>query len=120
MEDNAGCVALAHGQKDTAKSNHFKRTQAYVEGLASRGILWLDDVPGKYNPADLFTKSVEPAHHFCTLRDVLMGVVPELHMSRGFQDLLNNRDDPNANALLRATRDWQAGRLTPAKRILFR
>jgi hypothetical protein len=55
MEDNAGCVALAHGQKDTAKSNHFKRTQAYVEGLASRGVLWLDDVPGKYNPADLFT-----------------------------------------------------------------
>ena len=91
-----------------------------MEGLASRGILWLDDVPGKYNPADLFTKNVEPAHHFCTLRDILMGVVPELHVSRGFQELLNHQDAPDANALLRATRDWQAGLLTPAKSAMFR
>jgi hypothetical protein len=49
-----------------------------------------------------------------------MGVVPELHVSRGFQELLNNQDASDANALLRATRDWQAGTLASAKYVSFR
>ena len=84
MEDNAGCVALAHGQKDTAKSNHFKRTQAYVEGLVGRGVMWLDDVPGFHNPADIFTKgpsSSLPVHRFQALRDIVMGRRPELYVA---------------------------------------
>ena len=91
MEDNAGCVALASGQKDTAKSNHFKRTTKYVECLVNRGVIWLDDVPGRYNPADIFTKgpsSSLPVCRYEELRDIVMGRVPRLHLSDGAAKLL--------------------------------
>ena len=105
MEDNAGCVALAHGQKDTAKSNHFKRTQAYVECLAGRGVMWLDDVPGMHNPADIFTKGPSaslPVHRFKALRDVVMGLQPELYLGK-------DAGGRSSNVLCQQVRDWQAG-----------
>ena len=109
MEDNAGCVALAHGQKDTAKSNHFKRTQAYVEGVVGSGVMWLDDVPGEHNPADIFTKVVEPSRQFRKLRDIVMGADPNLHVSKGVMDVMVKGVDDveNANALLSQVREWQ-------------
>ena len=109
MEDNAGCVALAHGQKDTAKSNHFKRTQAYVECLVGRGVMWLDDVPGMYNPADIFTKgpsSSLPVKRFGELRDVVMGRYPFLFESSGAAEYLR-QGQQSANALLTQVRQWQ-------------
>jgi len=112
MEDNAGCVALAHGQKDTARSNHFKRTQAYVEGLVGRGVMWLDDVPGFHNPADIFTKGPSgslPVHRFKKLRDMVMGVVPEMYVSAGMKKLMRGVDT-GANVLLGQVRDIQRGR----------
>ena len=109
MEDNAGCVALAHGQKDTAKSNHFKRTQAYVECLVGRGVMWLDDVPGMYNPADIFTKgpsSSLPVKRFGELRDVVMGRYPFLFESSGAAEYLK-QGRQSANELLTQVRQWQ-------------
>jgi len=109
MEDNTGCVYLAHGMKDTAKSNHFKRSQAYVEDTVGRGVLWLDDVAGTDNPADIFTKSVEPSRQFIKLRDITMGVNPELHLSRGVQEMLGGQGvDGGANTLLSSVREWLA------------
>ena len=111
MEDNTGCVYLAHGMKDTAKSNHFKRSQAYVEDTVARGVMWLDDVAGAENPADIFTKSVEPSKQFEKLRDVTMGVMPELHLSRGVQEILGGvlGHEAGTNSLITNVRDWLAG-----------
>ena len=109
MEDNSGCIALAHGQKDTAKSNHFKRTQAYVESLVGRGVMWLDDVPGAYNPADIFTKAPSSSltgQKFCELRDITMGVTPKLYISAGLGERMMQSSD-NANLLLERMRNWQ-------------
>ena len=110
MEDNTGCVYLAHGMKDTAKSNHFKRSQGYVEDTISRGVMWLDDVAGTENPADIFTKAVEPSRQFIKLRDIAMGVVPELHLSRGVTEMLGGVavDAAGANGLVANVRDWLA------------
>ena len=109
MEDNSGCVALAHGQKDTSKSNHFKRTQAYVEGLVGRGVMWLDDVPGVFNPADIFTKppsSSLSGGKFCQLRDIVMGAMPELYVSPGVNEKLR-RGLAGPNDLLVRMKSWQ-------------
>ena len=110
MEDNSGCVALAHGSKDTAKSNHFRRTQSYVEDLVSRGILWLDDVPGIHNPSDIFTKPVEPTAQFCYLRDIIMGRTPVPYVSVGVEAVLNGDESFRGNELLQSVRNWQDGK----------
>jgi len=103
MEDNSGCVALAHGQKDTALSAHYKRAQTYVQGEVERGSIWLDDVEGIHNPSDIFTKSVEPANQFAYLRDVIMGIRPELYLSKGVKELLRDGETNEANKLLSQT-----------------
>lgn len=110
LEDNTGCAQLAHGAKDTAKSNHFKRAVAYVEDNVSRGVLWLDDVDGSENPADIFTKdTVGSALHFGKLRDIVMGVNPELHLSRGVQEMLTGSGtDAGVNSLVHNVREWLA------------
>jgi len=41
--------------------------------------MWLDDVPGEHNPADIFTKGVEPSRQFRKLRDIVMGADPNLN-----------------------------------------
>ena len=100
MEDNSGCVALAHGQKDTARSSHYRRALAQVVGEVARGSMWLDDVEGIHNPADIFTKSVEPSAHFGYLRDVVMGINPTLYLSVGVKELLSTGDTDQGNKLL--------------------
>ena len=63
------------------------------------------------NPADIFTKSVEPSKQFEKLRDVTMGVMPELHLSRGVQEILGGvlGHEAGTNSLLTNVRDWLAG-----------
>lgn len=107
MEDNSGCVASAHGQRDTAKSANFKRTQAYVEQLCAKGVMWLDDVPGIENPADIFTKSVEPSHQFKKLRDLVMGVSQDVYVSPAMHEMMIHGNSSRANALLNSVRAWQ-------------
>ena len=109
MEDNSGCVHLAHGQKDTSRSGHFKRTQTYVEDLVSSGFIWLDRVETDFNPADIFTKAVEPAKKFGDLRDVIMGIQPQLHLSATVKQLLRGEVPSNANVLIAEVRQVVSG-----------
>jgi len=108
MEDNSGCVQSAHGFKDSAKANHFKRTQAYVENKCGQGVVWLDDVPGVENWADIFTKSVAPIEQFEKLRDIVMGVKPDRYVSPAMYDALANKQVWETNKLLYDMRRWQA------------
>ena len=108
MEDNAGCVQSAHGFKDSAKANHFKRTQTYVENKCGQGIVWLDDVPGTENWADIFTKSVAPIEQFEKLRDIVMGVRPDKYVSPVMRDALMKRETWGVNKLLDDMDRWQS------------
>ena len=80
LEDNQGVVQLTHGQKDTSRSGHFRRPQVYVEDLVGQGFIWLDRTETDFNPADIFTKQVEPAKKFGYLRDVIMGIQPDMYL----------------------------------------
>ena len=68
--------------------------------------MWLDDVAGKENWADIFTKGAcgqLPGVRFAKLRDIVMGVNPELHLSRTVMDMMANKEY-TANALLLRSR----------------
>ena len=107
LEDNSGCVYTAHGQRDSARTAAYKRTHMYVEGLCGRGVMWLDDVAGKENWADIFTKGAcgqLPGVQFVKLRDIVMGVNPELHLSRTVMDMMANREHTTNELLLRSRR----------------
>ena len=71
--------------------------------------MWLDDVPGAYNPADIFTKAPSSSltgQKFCELRDITMGVTPKLYISAGLGERMMQSSD-NANLLLERMRNWQ-------------
>jgi hypothetical protein len=109
MEDNAGCVQVAHGQRDSPKTQHFRRCQMSVEEMCNRGKIWLDDVPGEENWSDIFTKSMKDSRGFRKLREVVMGVTPVVYISRGVESMMqNNGVNPHANKLLRDVADWLA------------
>ena len=107
MEDNQGVVQLTHGQKDTSRSGHFRRPQVYVEDLVGQGFIWLDRTETDFNPADIFTKQVEPAKKFGYLRDVIMGIQPDMYLSKSVKDMLNGREPSGTNVLLREMRQVQ-------------
>ena len=107
LEDNQGVVQLTHGQKDTSRSGHFRRPQVYVEDLVGQGFIWLDRTETDYNPADIFTKQVEPAKKFGYLRDVIMGIQPDLYLSASVKEMLDGREPSATNVLLKEMRQLQ-------------
>ena len=107
LEDNQGVVQLTHGQKDTSRSGHFRRPQVYVEDLVGQGFIWLDRTETDYNPADIFTKQVEPAKKFGYLRDVIMGIQPDLYLSKSVKEMLSGREPTATNVLLKEMRQLQ-------------
>ena len=108
MEDNRGCVLVAHGEKDTARTQHIRRVCRYVEDACGRGVMWLDDVPGVENWADIFTKSVEPIGQFEKLRDVVMGTKPDTYVSPAMADIIR-KGSGEANKLLTDALQWLDG-----------
>ena len=108
MEDNAGCCAVAHGQKDTTRTQHIRRVCRYVEDACGRGVIWLDDVPGVENWADIFTKSVAPIEQFEKLRDIVMGTKPDRYVSPTMGDIIRKREC-EANKLLTDALQWLDG-----------
>ena len=107
LEDNQGVVQLTHGQKDTSRSGHFRRAQVYVEDLVGQGFIWLDRTETDFNPADIFTKQVEPARKFGYLRDVIMGIQPDLYLSKSVKEMLEGREPSATNVLLKEMRQLQ-------------
>ena len=107
LEDNQGVVYLTHGQKDTSRSGHFRRPQVYVENLVGEGFVWLDRTETDFNPADIFTKGVEPAKKFGYLRDVIMGIQPDLYLSASVKEILAGNGPGHTNVLLEEMRQVQ-------------
>ena len=100
-------VYLTHGQKDTSRSGHFRRPQVYVENLVGEGFVWLDRTETDFNPADIFTKGVEPAKKFGYLRDVIMGIQPDLYLSASVKEILAGNGPGHTNVLLEEMRQVQ-------------
>ena len=73
---------------DTKKCASYKRSQAYAENAVERGLLWLDHVPGKENPADVLTKAVRCSSEFQKKCAVLSGEVPFLFESTAVLGIL--------------------------------
>jgi hypothetical protein len=104
LEDNSGLVHVAHGQKDSAKTAHFRRAVTFVEEKCHRGIMWLDDTPSEENWSDMFTKSIESAVLFKKLNDIVMGVTPTLYISPGAALMIRTGVGANTSELLRNAR----------------
>ena len=58
MIDSTGGKSLIDSGMDAKASAPIKRAQFAVEEATEQGLLWLDLVTGKENPADLCTKNV--------------------------------------------------------------
>jgi hypothetical protein len=63
---------------DSKASAPYKRSQAYCEDAAAQGLIWLDHIDGKNNPADVFTKAVPNIAEFKYKADVVSGAKPHL------------------------------------------
>jgi len=87
VDSQAAEMQIADGL-DTKKCASYKRSQAYAENAVERGLLWLDHVPGKENPADVLTKAVRCSSEFQKKCAVLSGEVPFLFESTAVLEIL--------------------------------
>ena len=77
--DSEGCLKqILHGL-DSKASAPYKRSQAYCEDAVARGLIWLDHVDGKFNPADIFTKAVSNITEFMYKAGVVSGGKPDVY-----------------------------------------
>ena len=107
MEDYSGAVQVAHGNKDTAKTGHFRRTVGFVGEKCHSGVMWLDDVPGTENWADMCTKAMHSPGEFHKLCGVVMGETPDLYLSPSVKEMLRTgKTTRESNGLLQEVADW--------------
>jgi hypothetical protein len=76
---------------DTKKCASYKRAQAYAENAVESGMLWLDHVPGKHNPADILTKAVRDIGEYTTKCEILSGERPFLYESAAVDKALTQK-----------------------------
>ena len=74
---------------DAKASAPIKRAQFAVEEATEQGLLWLDLVPGKDNPADLCTKNVGNIGEFQAKNCVLCGSEPHLYETGTVREILS-------------------------------
>jgi len=79
LVDSAGCEAqIVHGM-DSKVCASYKRSQHYCEDAVGSGLLWLDHISGKINPADLMTKRVGNVGEFIAKNGVVCGSAPDMY-----------------------------------------
>ena len=70
--DNQGGVAWAHSEAITKRLRHSNIRETAVRDSIKLGEISLHHIPGRINPADLFTKEMKDKAHFYALRLALM------------------------------------------------
>ena len=88
LEDNSPAIYLSAGEKDTQKSQPFKRLQFFVEHEIDNLLVWLNKVPSEHNFSDIFTKSMHSARDFNRLVGVFNGETPHLYLGTQIEQLL--------------------------------
>ena len=58
--DNEGVVKQAQTSVAKPSAAHYRCVQAYVRQLGEEGVLQVEKVDSEENPADFFTKPLEP------------------------------------------------------------
>ena len=71
FNDNESCVAWAHNMT-SKRIRHMSLKDNAVREWVAKGVLDILHVPGKLNPADIFTKEMKDGAHFRRLRDSFM------------------------------------------------
>ncbi len=89
--DSKGAEAQVRLGMDNKASASYKRSQAYCEDVVSRGLAWLDHVPGKENPVDILTKQVKNIEEFETKNAILCGETPGLYESAQVREIMSQR-----------------------------
>jgi len=79
LVDSAGCEAqIVHGM-DSKVCASYKRSKRYCEDAVGSGLLWLDNISGQLNPADLMTKRVGNVGAFIAKNGVVSGSAPDMY-----------------------------------------
>jgi len=78
MIDSTGGKSLIESGMDAKASAPIKRAQFAVEEATEQGIIWLDPVPGKDNPADICTKNTGSIGEFQAKNGILCGSEPHI------------------------------------------
>ncbi len=81
MGDSEGAITQVVNGQDHKRSATYKRSQFYVEHVASQGMVKFDAAPGTVNPADVFTKQVRNRDEFNGKIEVATGIKPLLFKS---------------------------------------
>ena len=79
MVGSAGCEHHIVYGMDSKVCVSYKRSQHYCEEAVGAGLLWLGHVPGKFNPADIFSKHVRNVGEFTMKNGVVCGSAPHLY-----------------------------------------
>ena len=86
--DNQGGVKWAHSPAITKKLRHVNLKEVAVRDSIRCGEISLYHMPGKLNPADIFTKELKDIAHFKRVRAALMS--PRFPMAMGARGVLEN------------------------------
>ena len=77
LEDNKSCQLIVHNEANSAQIAGYVNVKAYIEDNIQHGVLWVDKIDGKVNPADILTKPCAGGIQFEKQVKVAMGIVPE-------------------------------------------
>ena len=91
LEDNSATLSQSSGDYKSSKSDHYRRTQFYVEDAVNQGKVWIDKCMTTDMLADLGTKQVWPSKQFVYLRDRAMGTTLGVPLSNTVKDILAGR-----------------------------
>ena len=73
LDYSSAAIAQVKYGMDSQKFASYKRAQLYAEEAVDQGLLWLDLIPGEYNPSDVPTKHPGSIQEYAYKADVLCG-----------------------------------------------
>ena len=88
LQDNESTRLQSTGDYKTTKSDHYRRSQFYVEDAVHQGKCFVDKVETTLQLADIGTKQVVPVAQFEFLRDRAMGTTLGVPLSNTVKDIL--------------------------------
>ena len=91
LEDNYACKQIVHKETDSAKIVGFLPVKAYIEDAVRHGILWVDKINGKLNPADILTKPCTGGQELEAKTKHAHGVAPRGFESPEVLDILREK-----------------------------
>ena len=77
LKDNKSCQLIVHNEANSAQITGYVNVKAYIEDNIQHGVLWVDKIDGKVNPADILTKPCAGGMQFEKQVQVAMGVIHE-------------------------------------------